>query len=74
MDYPWLHNSYVIAPCHHSPSFLKQNSRVRSLPTLVIFLNFQDKLKILKLSREKKELVDNGTHDHIYLDFTVGLL
>lgn len=49
----------VIEFCNCSLSFIKQNSS-RHRPILVKFLYFQGKLKILKLSREKTELVYNG--------------
>ncbi|KAJ8269440.1 hypothetical protein COCON_G00120470 [Conger conger] len=60
--------------CHRSPTFLKQNSRAGPRPILVKFLHFQEKLKIMKLSRGKKELVYNGTRVHIYPDFSAGLV
>ncbi len=45
-----------------------------SRPILIKLSNFQDKVKILRLAREKKELVFKGTRIYIYPDFSVELL
>lgn len=37
-------------------------------------LHFQDKVKILRLAREKKELFYKGSRMHIYPDFSAGLI
>uniref|UniRef100_A0A3B4VAQ2 L1 transposable element RRM domain-containing protein n=1 Tax=Seriola dumerili TaxID=41447 RepID=A0A3B4VAQ2_SERDU len=64
----------VIERCHRSG--VQDNSRAKSpRPILVKFHYFQDKLKIMKLSREKKEpLQYKGVRVSIYLDFSAGLV
>lgn len=64
----------AIERCHRSPTIAKETSGARSRPILVKLLHFQDKLKILKLSRVKKELVYNGTRVYIYPDFSAALV
>ena len=40
---------------------------------LVELLNFQDKQKILRLAREKKELLFRGSGVHVYADYSAAL-
>lgn len=61
-----------IERCHRTPLSDMSNS-TRPRPILVKFLHFQDNLKILKLSRDKNELVYNGSRIHIYPDFCAAL-
>lgn len=59
---------------HRSPTARRQDFGAGPRPILVKFLNFQDKLKILRLAQVKKELTFNGVRVHIYPDFSAGLL
>ncbi len=63
----------VMQNCHRNPTFLRENSRAGPRPILVRFLYLQDKSKIMKLSRDKKELLYNGRQVHIYPDFSAEL-
>uniref|UniRef100_A0A3Q2C810 Uncharacterized protein n=1 Tax=Cyprinodon variegatus TaxID=28743 RepID=A0A3Q2C810_CYPVA len=47
---------------------------VERAPILVKFLNFQDKVKILRLPREKGNLQIGANEFHIYPDFSPGLI
>lgn len=47
----------TIQNCHRNPAFLRENSRAGPRLILVKFLYLQDKSKIMKLSRDKKELL-----------------
>ena len=64
----------VIERCHRTG--VQDNFRAKGpRPILVKFLHFQDKLKIMKLSREKKEpLLYKGARVFIYPDFSAGLV
>lgn len=57
----------AIERVHCAPNFF-HNDRDGSRPILIKLLNFQDKVKILHLAREK-ELVFKGTRICIYSDF-----
>lgn len=63
----------AIEMAHRSPTF-SSGSRPVPRPILVKFLHFQDKVKILRLAREKKDLLYKGTRVHIYPDFSAGLI
>ncbi|KAJ4945329.1 hypothetical protein JOQ06_013855 [Pogonophryne albipinna] len=58
----------IIERAHRSPT-ARQNSRA----IMIELLNFQDKVKILRLAREKKSLDYNGKHISIYPDFSPEL-
>lgn len=64
----------VIERCHRTA--VRDNFRAKGpRPILVKFHYFQDRLKILKLSREKKEpLQYKGNRIYIYPDFSAGLV
>ena len=49
----------IIERAHHSPSF-SSSSRSSPWPILAKFLHFQDKVRILRLSRGKEELTFLG--------------
>lgn len=63
----------VIQRAHRSPT-LSSSTRSAPRPILVKFLHFQDKVRILRLAREKRELNYMGTRVHIYPDFSAGLI
>lgn len=63
----------VIETARRSPTF-SSGSRPAPRPILVKFQLFQDKVKILRLAREMKELSYKGTRVHIYPDFSAGLI
>ena len=67
-------SSPVIERCHRTG--VKDNSRAKGpRPILVKFHYFQDKLKIMNLSREKTEpLQYEGARVYIYPDFSAGLV
>ncbi len=58
---------------HRTPLF-RNSDRAGSRPILIKLSNFQDKVKILRLAREKKELFFKGTRIYIYPDFSAELL
>lgn len=60
----------IIERAHRTPTFL-HNERTGPRPILIKLLNFQDKVRIFRLAREKKELVFKGTR--IYPDFNAEL-
>ena len=64
----------VMEKIHRQPATRRQDSKAGPRPILVKFLNFQDKLKILRLAREKKELVYKGGRIHVYADYSAALL
>lgn len=66
--------SPVIERCHRTS--VKDNFRAKGpRPILVKFHYFQDRLKIMKLSREKTEpLQYEGARVYIYPDFSAGLV
>lgn len=57
----------VIERAHHSPTFTSNTSSASPRPILLKFLHFQDKVKILRLAREKGELICMGARVHIYI-------
>lgn len=63
----------AIERAHCSPTF---SSCSRSAPRSILakFLNLQDKVRILHLAREKRELFYLGTLAHIYPDFSASLI
>lgn len=64
----------ILDKAHRTPTFRRQETRTGPRPILVKLLNFQDKVKILHLAREKKELRFNGVRVHIFPDFSAALL
>lgn len=63
----------VIERAHRSPTMLQANkSKAGPRPILVKFLSLQDKQRILRLSREKKNLKYKGNHVYIFPDFCAG--
>ncbi len=62
----------IIEWAHRSPT-VHQSGRASLRPVMVKLLNFQDKLKILRIAREKK-LEYNGTRVYIYPDFSADLI
>ncbi len=62
----------IIEWAHRSPT-VRQSGRASLRPVMVKLLNFQDKLKILRIAREKK-LEYNGTRVYIYPDFSADLI
>ena len=63
----------VIERAHRTPMF-RHNDRAGPRSILIKLLDFQDKVKILRLAREKKELVFQGNRIHIYPDFSAELM
>lgn len=63
-----------IERAHRFPTFTNQSFKASPRPILVKFSHFQDKLKILRLSREKRELLFNGSRVHIFPDFSASLV
>lgn len=63
----------VIERANRSPTF-SPSTRSAPRPILVKFLHFQDKVRILRLARERRELTYMGAHVHIYPDFSAGLI
>ncbi|KAK7901123.1 hypothetical protein WMY93_017892 [Mugilogobius chulae] len=65
----------VVERAHRSPTYSSSSSRPGPpRPILVKFLNFQDKMKILRLAREKENLKFGESKVHIYPDFSPGLV
>ncbi|KAJ4923746.1 hypothetical protein JOQ06_014025 [Pogonophryne albipinna] len=62
----------IIERAHRSPT-ARQNSRASPRAIMIELLNVQDKVKILRLAREKKSLDYNGKHISIYPDFSPEL-
>lgn len=62
----------IIERAHRSPT-IRQNGRDKPRPILIKMLNFQDKVKIMRLAREKK-LEYNGSRISIYPDFSAELM
>ncbi|XP_077077918.1 E3 ubiquitin-protein ligase TRIM47-like [Siphateles boraxobius] len=50
----------IIEWAHRSPT-VRQSDRASPRPIMIKLLNFQDKVKILRIAREKKQLEYNGT-------------
>lgn len=63
----------AIERAHRTPTFY-HNDRAGPRPILIKLHNFQDKVKILCLAREKKELVLQGNPMYIYPDFSADLV
>uniref|UniRef100_A0A671RZG0 Uncharacterized protein n=1 Tax=Sinocyclocheilus anshuiensis TaxID=1608454 RepID=A0A671RZG0_9TELE len=57
---------------HRSPT-AHQSGRASLRPIMVMLLNFQEKVQILRISRERK-LEYNGTRVYIYQDFSADLM
>uniref|UniRef100_A0A8C3ACH1 Uncharacterized protein n=1 Tax=Cyclopterus lumpus TaxID=8103 RepID=A0A8C3ACH1_CYCLU len=65
----------VIERAHRSPTQRNDStSSTNPRPMLVRFLSFQDKVKILHLSRQKGELLINKTKIHFYPDYSAELV
>lgn len=62
----------MIERAHRSPT-VRQNPRDKPRPILIKLLNFQDKVRILRLAREKKQLEFQGSRIFIYPDFSAEL-
>ncbi|KAK1885671.1 LINE-1 retrotransposable element ORF1 protein [Dissostichus eleginoides] len=62
----------IIERAHRSPT-ARQNSRASPRAIMIELLNFQDKVKILRLARVKKSLEYNRKHISIYPDFSPEL-
>lgn len=60
----------VIERARRSPTFRSATSSASPRP----ILHFQDKMKILRLAREKGELINMGAGIHVYPDFSAGLV
>ncbi|XP_028296992.1 DNA repair and recombination protein RAD54-like [Gouania willdenowi] len=69
-----LPSPLVIERAHRSPGMIGRDSKAGPRPIIVKFLYFQQKLRVLHLSRDKKELVYNGARVHIYPDISVALM
>lgn len=65
--------SAPIEKAHRTPTFLPGNKTDRPRPILVKFLSFQDKVHILRLAKEKKELLFQGSRIYIFPDFSADL-
>lgn len=63
----------VIERAHRSPRFNSKNNARSPRPILAKFLYYQDKVKILGLAREKKDLIFHGSRIMIYPDFSADL-
>ncbi|KAK9979857.1 hypothetical protein ABG768_013265, partial [Culter alburnus] len=63
----------IIDWAHRSPT-VRQSNRASSRSIMFKLLNFQDKVKILRIAREKKKLEHNGTRIYIYPDFSTELM
>lgn len=66
----------VVERAHRSPATFNSNKpgSPRSSPILAKFLYFQDKVKILRLAREKGDLSYEGVTVQIYPDYSPGLV
>lgn len=65
----------VVERAHRLPTFVRSpRSDGPPRPILVKFLNFQDKVKILRLAREKRNLKMGESTVYIYPDFSPGLV
>lgn len=62
----------VIERAHRSPT-TRRHDRAAPRPILVKFLLFQDKIKLLRHSQVKKDLLFNGVRIHIYSDYSAGV-
>lgn len=60
----------VIERAHRYPTFRSDTSSASPRP----ILHFQDKMKILRLAREKGELINMGAGIHMYPGFSAGLV
>lgn len=65
----------VIERAHRSPILQSKKQKAgRPRPIMVKLLSLQDRRKILRVAREKKELEFNGGRVYIFPDFSAGLL
>uniref|UniRef100_A0A3B3DXF1 L1 transposable element RRM domain-containing protein n=1 Tax=Oryzias melastigma TaxID=30732 RepID=A0A3B3DXF1_ORYME len=64
----------VIERAHRSPTTTRPNAKNGPRPILLKFLNAKDKMKILRLSREKGDLLFEGVQVYIYQDYSAALL
>ncbi|KAK7930057.1 hypothetical protein WMY93_006452 [Mugilogobius chulae] len=64
----------VIERAHRSPTTMSPSSKNGPRPILAKFLNAQDKVKILRLAREKGELLFEGAKIFIFPDYSATLL
>ncbi|KAK7888865.1 hypothetical protein WMY93_024425 [Mugilogobius chulae] len=62
-----------IERAHRTPATPFTGPKARPRPILVKFLSFQDKIRILRLAREKRELHYQGVRIHVFPDFSVDL-
>lgn len=59
---------------HRSPTYSSSSKAGHPRPILVKFLNYQDKMKIMRLAREKGKLSWAGVTISIYPDFSPGIV
>ncbi|KAK7904168.1 hypothetical protein WMY93_016775 [Mugilogobius chulae] len=64
----------AIEVAHRTPGLSKTNPKAGPRPIIIKLLHFNDKMKIIRLAREKKALLYEGTRIHIYPDFSAGVL
>lgn len=64
----------VVERAHRSPTYSSSSKAGQPRPILVKFLNFQDKMKIMRLAREKGKLSWGGVTISIYPDFSPGIV
>lgn len=64
----------VIEKIHRTPMFRRHDSKAGPRPILVRFQNYQDKQRVMRLAREKKELTFTGIRIHIYPDYSAALV
>ncbi|KAL7383682.1 hypothetical protein ABVT39_021618 [Epinephelus coioides] len=64
----------VIERAHRSPTTRRQDAKAGPRPILVKFLLLQDKVKILRLAKAKKELFFSGVRIYIYPDYSAAVL
>ena len=62
----------AIERAHRTPT-VRQDERSNPRPILIKLAHFQDKVKILRLAREKKELLFNGSRVLIFPDYSAEL-
>lgn len=64
-----------IEKAHRNPASSKNDiSKTHPRPILIKLQHFQDKIKILRLAREKKELFYNGSRIYIFPDYSAELM
>ena len=64
----------VVERAHRTPTHLNSPRSHHPRPILIKLLNFQDKMKIMRLAREKESLSWKGTTISVYPDFSPGLV